>query len=574
MSNLYGIPASGLDGLSPVIVSSASDPAQVARLIFPAGGVALIMVDLSGRVIFSSPDVLALAAGGPGGVADNALQDVFPALNLPPAGSSGDADLSIRCNGNIDLYRVNWTWVPSQGWIGVVALAVRQPEPLLSPGLRRDELTGLGDRASLRPTFDSLRVRSGAAPSTLTAACIDLDRFKAVNDTLGHAAGDDLLRKVAKRLTSSVREGDDVIRMGGDEFTILFPDCADDDVEAMALRIVDVIRRPFVVQGHQVIIGASIGLAHLGPDETDPQELLRRADVALYRSKHAGRGCFTWFEEGMFTALDDRRTIETDLRKALLLDQFVLTYQSQFSFDTGSITGFEALVRWLHPERGTISPADFIPIAEETGMILQIGAWVLEEACRTAMSWPAYLHIAVNVSPVQFEANGFVESVRTALAATGLPPQRLELELTESVLLTEDEIVLDRMQALRQLGVRLSLDDFGTGYSSLNYLRKYPFDKVKIDQSFVREPFADENAHRIVTAVAGLGAAMGMSVIAEGVETEAQLDRIRSQGCSAAQGYLLSRPISAGDIAAYLTKVAQEAGSTTTAIPDEEPTRC
>ncbi len=574
MSNLNGTSASGLNGSVPVIVPGGGVEAKNGRMALPAGGVSLIMADLSSRVIFASPDVLALAAGSHGGVTDDALSDNFAALNLPLPGRSGVADLSVRCDGDIHLYHVDWTWVPEQGWIGIVALAARHPEPVHPPGLRRDELTGLGDRASLRPTFDMLRTRSRATPSTLIAACIDLDRFKAVNDTLGHSAGDDLLRKVAKRLKSSVRAGDEVIRMGGDEFTVLLPDCAEADAEAMALRIIDVIKRPFIVQGHQVIIGASIGLAHLGMSETDPLELLRRADVALYRSKHTGRGCFTWFEDGMFAALDERRKIEVDLRKAVLLDQFVLTYQSQFSFDTASISGFEALVRWLHPERGTISPADFIPIAEETGMILQIGAWVLGEACRTAMSWPVDLQIAVNVSPVQFEAEGFVESVQTALAASGLSPQRLELELTESVLLTEDAIVLDRMQALRQLGVRLSLDDFGTGYSSLNYLRKYPFDKVKIDQSFVREPLADENAHRIVTAVAGLGAAMGMSVIAEGVETEAQLDRIRGQGCSAAQGYLLSRPISAGDIAAYLATAVERTPSTATAIPDEEPTGC
>ena len=426
----------------------------------------------------------------------------------------------------------------------------------------------------MRPAFDDLRARSGAAPAVLTAACIDLDRFKAVNDTLGHAAGDDLLRKVARRLTSSVRASDVVIRMGGDEFSILFPDCADGDAEAMAQRIIDVIRRPFVVQGHQVIIGASIGLAHLEADETDPAELLRRADVALYRSKHAGRGCFYWFEKGMFAALEERRTLETDLRKALLLGQFALTYQSQFDFGRGAVTGFEALIRWNHPERGLVTPDAFIPIAEETGLIMRIGAWVLLEACRTAMVWPGDFHVAVNVSPVQFGADGFLESVHAALDGSGLAPQRLELELTESVLLIEDDVVITRMRALREIGVKLSLDDFGTGYSSLNYLRKYPFTKVKIDQSFVREPFADENAHRIVSAVAGLGTAMGMSVIAEGVETEAQLDRIRSQGCSAAQGYLLSRPIFADDIAAYLAAAERRTPPPDAAANDEEPDGC
>jgi len=363
---------------------------------------------------------------------------------------------------------------------------------------------------------------------------------------------------------SSVRQSDVVIRMGGDEFTILLAGSPPDRIEEVAGRIIDVLSRPFIVGGHQVIIGASIGLAALLAGETDPAELMRRADVALYKSKNAGRGCFSWFEDGMFTALDERRMLETDLRKALLLDQFELAYQSQIDFQTNAVTGFEALLRWRHHTRGIVSPADFIPIAEETGEILKIGAWVLHAACRTAMTWPDDLVIAVNVSPVQFEADGFVESVLSALSASGLAPCRLELELTETVLLTEDKIVIARMEALRAVGIKLSLDDFGTGYSSFNYLRKYPFNKVKIDQTFIREPYADENAHLIVAAIAGLGVAMGMTVIAEGVETEEQLSRIRLLGCSAAQGYLFSRPIFANDIATYL----RTAKTGTSPIPD------
>jgi len=448
------------------------------------------------------------------------------------------------------MHAVTWCRTGPDCWTGTVVLPGRKSPHETS--MRHDALTGLGDRSSLSIAFQTLLDQRGGADIPVMAACVDLDRFKRVNDTLGHLAGDELLRKVSRRLVSSVRRSDVVIRMGGDEFTILLEGSTQAEVEDMAARIIDVLARPFVVMGHQVIIGASIGLAALLPAETDPSELMRRADVALYKSKNSGRGCFSWFEDGMFAALDERRLLEADLRKALLLDEFELAFQSQFDFHTNSITGFEALLRWKHRDRGIVSPADFIPIAEETGEILKIGAWVLRQACQTAMSWPDTLMIAVNVSPVQFEADGFVESVLTALALSGLAPCRLELELTETVLLSEDKIVIERMGALRAAGVKLSLDDFGTGYSSLNYLRKYPFTKVKIDQSFIRAPAADENAHRIVTAVAGLGIAMGMSVIAEGVETEDQLSRIRFQGCSAAQGYLFSRPIRDRDVMAYL----------------------
>ena len=543
MSNLDGITARALDGAAAV-----------------GSGAALVAVSQDGTVTFASDAFLA-AAGVAGDAVGLPLSEVIPGL-VPPGGTVAAAA------GQGAAVAVDWAWAGPHGWIGTIAPA---PGAAPSAAPRRDALTGLPDRAALAATFEA--IRAGAGAPDVVAACVDLDRFKAVNDSLGHAAGDDLLRKVAKRLVASLRAGDAAIRMGGDEFVLLLPDCDAAAAEAMARRVVDVLGRPFVVHGHQVIVGASVGLARLDPGEAGVDGLLRRADVALYRSKQSGRGCVSWFEPGMFAALDERRTLEADLRKALLLEEFALAYQSQFDFGRAAVTGFEALIRWNHPARGLVSPAAFIPVAEETGAILAIGAWVLREACRAATAWPAGLHVAVNVSPVQFTADGFVESVRTALDASGLAPGRLELELTESVLLTDDALVLDLMRDLRTLGVRLSLDDFGTGYSSLNYLRKYPFDKVKIDQSFVREPLADETAHRIVTAVAGLGAAMGMSVIAEGVETEAQLDRIRAQGCSAAQGYLLSRPIPEAAIAAYLD-AARRAASADPATPDEEPTRC
>ncbi len=523
----------------------SSGPARAFEASF-----ALVNVDTSGRVIFADPKFCALLGMGDGDdPAGRAFRDVAPGTALPGAGPVPAGFASTLTDADGREHSVAWTFTGPNGFVGLIATDASADA---RSTFTLDELTGLPNRAALLPAFGAMLERGSMPDTAHVAACLDLDRFKRVNDSLGHAAGDELLRKVAKRLSGSIRPSDVVLRMGGDEFTILFANCKAELVESLATRIIDVISRSFVVHGHQVSVGTSVGLAILKPGETDVADLLRRADVALYQSKNTGRGRFSWFEEGMLAALNERRLLETELRKALLLDQFELAYQAQFDFGTDSVSGFEALIRWRHPVRGLVSPAAFIPIAEETREILKIGAWVLEEACRMAMTWPAGITVAVNVSPVQFEAEGFVESVRAALTASGLPPTRLELELTESVLLTNDDLVIERMHALRGLGVRLSLDDFGTGYSSLNYLRKYPFNKVKIDQSFVREPFADENAHHIVTAVAGLGASMGMTVIAEGVETEEQLDRIRGQGCSAAQGYLLSRPIPAADIATYL----------------------
>ena len=536
-------------------------PAEAGARQGDASLAAVVTVDRSGTVTFANEAFRALVGAATlDGLIGAPLDRIRPPVN-PPGPEDEPGSAAAVPDGRTGPHRpLAWCRAAPDLWIGTAVLAGRACAAEVPPAdpVRRDELTGLADRASLRGVFRALLDRGGDAGGGIVTACVDLDRFKSVNDSLGHAVGDELLRKVAKRLTASVRRSDTVIRMGGDEFTVLFADCGKGQAEDMARRIIDVLSRPFLVSGHQVIIGASVGLADLLPSETDPSEMMRRADVALYRSKAAGRGCLHWFEDGMFAALDERRLLGTDLRKALLLDQFELAYQSQFDFETDTITGFEALLRWKHLDRGTVSPADFIPIAEETGEMLKIGRWVLHEACRAAMSWPGSLTIAVNVSPMQFEADGFLESVMSALDASGLPPHRLELELTETVLVRDEETVVERMRALRTLGVRLSLDDFGTGYSSLNYLRKYPFTKVKIDQSFVREPHADETAHRIVTAVAGLGAAMGLSVIAEGVETEAQLTRIRLQGCSAAQGFLLSRPIAGQDVAAYLNALSTQ----------------
>ena len=560
--------------------SPAGAPGPVARPTPPSdtGGseddvaVALIAVDADGRATYANAVFLALFGLETAELVGRSLFEIWPDAKPCDRSRRDGPDRLLDREGR--TRRVVWDRIGADSRVGTIALPAPRRATLVVPPLRLDDLTGLADRAALRPVFATILDRPRPPGTHVVAASLDLDRFKRVNDSLGHAAGDELLQQVARRLSASIRETDIVLRTGGDAFVILFASARLGSVEDLAVRIVEILSRPFVVHGNQVIIGASVGLASLEPGETDVAELLRRADVALHGSKTSGRGCVRWFEAGMLEAVRERRMLEVDLRKALRLDQFELAYQAQFAFETRSVTGFEALIRWRHPDRGLVASSDFIPIAEETREILGIGAWVLDAACRTARTWRPSLGVAVNISPVQFEAEGFVESVRGALAASGLPAARLELELTETVLLSDDARVIERMRALRALGVRLALDDFGTGCSSLNYLRKYPFTKVKIDQSFVREPFADENAHRIVAAVAGLGASMGMEVIAEGVETVAQLHRIRMLGCAAAQGYLLSRPIPAAAIAAYLAGAGRRTfersrGNAEGVVPDD-----
>ncbi len=515
--------------------------------------VALIEVGAAGDIGFATPHFLVSV-----GRADLAMGDLsgrnfatcFPEADPPAASPSAagcDGEGRFRAaDGRV--HKVMWSRNAAGGWIGV-----HQGEtPLAATAENTDELTGLGNRTYLKSSFARLAAKGPEEIAEMTAIFLDLDHFKRVNDTLGHGVGDDLLCKVAVRLKKILRERDVVVRLGGDEFGILLPEGNAAAAEGIAVRIIKLLGRPFLVGGHQLTIGASLGLSPIRPGEDGPEKMLQRADIALYESKRLGRGRFRWFRDEMLETLKERREIENDLRKALHLDQFEVVYQPQHSFQQGEISGFEALIRWHHPLRGLVSPMQFIRVAEEIGEIIPIGAWVLGEACRVATTWPDHIGIAVNVSPIQFEDEGFVGIVEAALAASGLAAARLELEITETALLQSEEIVVQRMTRLRGLGVRISLDDFGIGYSSLNYLRKFPFDKVKIDQSFVREPFADETAHQIVKAVAQLGAAFGMSVLAEGVETTEQLARIRSHGCSDAQGYLLSAPMPQGSVAAYL----------------------
>jgi predicted signal transduction protein with EAL and GGDEF domain len=358
---------------------------------------------------------------------------------------------------------------------------------------------------------------------------------------------------VAERLGGCLRKSDMVARQGGDEFAVVqTPLAGPEEASQLAARLIEVLSGTFELDGHEVVVGASIGIA-LAPDDGDTSEtLLRNADMALYRAKSEGRGTSHFFEAEMDRRLQARRLLEIDLRKAFVQNEFVLHYQPLVNLRSGRVSGFEALIRWCHPERGTISPGDFIPVAEEIGLIVPIGEWVLREACRQAATWPGDIHVAVNLSPVQFRSRGIVQAVLAALGTSGLAPHRLEIEITETVLLGETEANIATLHQLRSLGVKIAMDDFGTGYSSLSYLRSFPFDKIKIDRSFVHEMVERPDCVAIVRAVAGLGASLGIATTAEGVETVEQLERIRAEGCTEVQGYLFSAPRPACELAGLL----------------------
>ncbi|MDB5598144.1 MAG: hypothetical protein JWN71_188 [Xanthobacteraceae bacterium] len=421
----------------------------------------------------------------------------------------------------------------------------RQAEAKLIYMARHDTLTGLPNRVLFRESIDQI-LSLGRSRKQLAVLCLDLDSFKNVNDTLGHPIGDDLLRAVAERLVACTRDTDLVARLGGDEFAIVQADTQPGDAAILAQRVVEALSAPFEIAGEQIIIGVSIGIAVIGDgaeaevlDSADT--LLKSADLALYRAKGEGGGTYRFFAAEMDALIQARRNLELDLRAALERDQFELFYQPLVDTESGEVSGFEALLRWRHPVRGMVSPADFIPLAEQIGVIRSIGLWVLRTACAQAAKWPDHIGIAVNLSPVQFRHGALVAEVRGALESAGLRPDRLELEITESLLLQDDASVLTTLHDLKKLGVSISMDDFGTGYSSLSYLRKFPFDKIKIDQSFVRGLQEADNV-AIVRAVINLGEALGMSVIAEGVETGEQLAILQSEGCWNVQGYYFSRP--------------------------------
>jgi len=425
----------------------------------------------------------------------------------------------------------------------------RRSEVKIEYMAHHDALTDLPNRVLLNERLEQALGQSVHRQEMLAVHHLDLDQFKAVNDTFGHPAGDKLLKMVADRLRGLVRETDTIARMGGDEFVVVHAPI-DDPAEATSLaqRIIALISEPFDLDGHQATIGASVGIA-VGPsDGLRPDHLLRNADLALYRAKGDGRGTFRFFESAMDLQMQTRRIMERDLRKALPAGEFELHYQPVVNLASGDISGFEALIRWNHPDRGMISPAAFIPLAEETGFIVPMGEWVIREACATAAKWPGDLSVAVNISAAQFRSCGLMQVIVGALATSGLHPSRLEIEITETVLLQNRDTTLAILRQLRELGIRIAMDDFGTGYSSLTYLQCFPFDKIKIDRSFVKDITENAGSLNIVRAVAALARGMGMTATAEGVETREQLDSITSEGCNEMQGFLFSRPLPAHEI--------------------------
>ncbi|MBB4631653.1 bifunctional diguanylate cyclase/phosphodiesterase [Sphingosinicella soli] len=441
----------------------------------------------------------------------------------------------------------------------VMVAAIEERERQITHVALHDTLTGLPNRRLFGEQIDHALARR-RGDTRLMVVYVDLDDFKVVNDTLGHPAGDTLLRNVAAHLQDTL---DDAIvaRLGGDEFAILMSELpANANLAALAEKLQACFDRSIMIEGQQAETSASMGIAIAPEDGTDRVTLMKNADLALYRAKHDGKGMFHFFEPSLDVQARQRREMELDLRTAIREGGFELYFQPLYSLKEDRLKAFEALIRWPHPEKGMISPADFIPLAEDTGLIVQIGEWVIREACHQAASWPGDLSVAVNVSPKQFLSPNIAGVVMSALASSGLPATRLELEITESIFISNVEKTLGALHSLRALGVRIALDDFGTGYSSLSYLRSFPFDKLKIDQSFVRDLTQDASAHAVIRAITTLADALGMETLAEGVEDEAQAEILRKEGCRQIQGYWLSRPIDARATQQYIERMRGEAG--------------
>ena len=446
--------------------------------------------------------------------------------------------------------------MPGGGWVATHEDVTerRRAEMKIAHMARHDALTDLPNRVLLRERLSEALAHAEHG-QRLAVLCLDLDQFKNVNDTLGHPSGDELLRIVAGRLRGCVEDSDTICRVGGDEFFVVQTDIAGAaDAERLARRIAEAIRAPYNIHGHSVMIDASIGIALAPTDGIEANELLKNADMALYGAKADGRGVYRFFEPKMDARMKDRRVLELALRKAFENGEFELYYQPVLNLGKGAVRCCEALLRWHHPQRGMVSPAEFIPVAEDIGLIVALGEWVIRQACFDAAQWPDDVGVAVNLSPTQLVSAGLLPAVLNALAFARLPPARLELEITEAVLMQNSEVTLRTLHQLRSLGIRISMDDFGTGYSSLSYLRSFPFDNIKIDRCFINGLGTSSESNAIVQAVAGLAESLNMTTTAEGVETGEQLDLVRRLGCTDVQGFYYSPPVTARELAKLLSK--------------------
>lgn len=537
---------------------------------------ALCMFDSSGGLIVANGQVSEMFSLDPASVSAGKTIEIILA-GAVSAVTLQQADVDALCRGIRDLnviglagsrssemsdgrtLAVSYVPMKEDGWLLTLEDVTERKlaEAKIIHMAHHDALTGLSNRIMFHDRLGEAVARS-LRGETSAVLCLDLDNFKTINDTLGHPVGDALLREVSQRLRKQVREIDTVARLGGDEFAVVqFSLDQPQDATVLAKRLIEVLSEPYEIDGHQVIVGASVGIAPIPTDGQDPDQLLKNADMALYAVKAAGRGSYRFFELGMDASMQARRTLEVDLRKGLEESQFEVYYQPLMNIKTGSVIGFEALLRWNHPERGLVPPEQFIPLSEEIGLIIPLGRWVLNQACADAATWPGDLKIAVNFSAVQFGCPTLVEDVAAALETSGLTPNRLEIEITETVMLDSTDTILVILHKLRDLGLGIAMDDFGIGYSSLNYLRRFPFSKVKIDRSFIEGLGKVAECDAIVTAVTDLCETLGMVTLAEGVETEEQLQRLRAGHCAEAQGYLFSKPRPASEVAALCLQLTQ-----------------
>ena len=442
---------------------------------------------------------------------------------------------------------INHQRMDNGGWVAVHQdiTAQKRVEAELAHMARYDALTGLANRALFLEKVNEALARLSSHADPFSVLMLDLDRFKAVNDLLGHAIGDSLLKAVGERLRRMVRDLDVVARLGGDEFAII--QIADtnqrDQVTVLANRVLAALTEPYDIDGRKIVIGTSIGISMAPKDADNADALVRHADLALYKAKSEGRNRYRFFETAMEAEARDRRELEEDMRRALLRDEFELHYQTVIDVGRRECCGAEALVRWRHPERGLLFPDQFIGLAEESGLIMPLGGWILRRACFDAAKWPSDLKIAVNLSAVQLKQSNLMEVIKSALSESGLDPRRLELEITETVLVEKSEENLAVLHEIKNLGVSIVLDDFGIGYSSMRYLQMFPFDRIKIDKSFIQSMTTHSGSAAIVCAITGLGRGLDIETTAEGVETAEQLQFLRTAGCQLAQGYLFSRPV-------------------------------